>query len=182
MPITIKPGRKPEQKSDKDNSITNLRLASDLIGVTSTLGKSLRSAASLRDRSRGYANNAELARMDARDAVRVGNENASIVNLERYRKKGEQLSYFAGSGFAAGSGSYADTIAFTESEYAKTMATIHFEAEAAKNALEFEARQAEIQSEYMRKVASIQSRTAILTGIAGIVTSVSASQIDKEKD
>jgi hypothetical protein len=184
MAFTI-PGRKPDRPEKENNTTANLKLASAGIDVISSLGKSLLSASSLRNRSYGYESNADLSRADARSAITVGQENAQIVNLERYRKKGEQLSYFAGSGFAAGSGSYAETLAFTDSEYAKTMATIHFESEAAKNALEFEARQLDIQSDYMRKVSKIQSRTAIITGIAGMVMTAGMAKInadDKKKE
>jgi len=164
----------------KLSTIEKIKLSSDILGSVGGIGATLRSAAADRDVARSYATNALLATQDADEAVRIGQENAQIVNIERYKTKGKQLSYFAGSGFAAGSGSYADTIANTESEYYKTIAAIHYDAEAKKNSFNFESKRAKIESNYMRKVAGIRSRAGIITGITGIVSSIAMTGIDTE--
>jgi hypothetical protein len=177
MAITAIPGKKPEYKpGGKLSTSEKLQLSSNLMGIVEGFGNTLADANSLRNKADTYALNAKLDNVDAQEALRVGQQNAQIVNMERYQTKGKQLSYFAGTGFAATSGSAADTLAHTDAEYYKTMAAIHYEAESAKNAKEFESKINTIQSSYMKKVASIRSKYGTISAIAGAVGTVALAK------
>jgi len=174
----IKPGIKPEYTPPKDTSwsaASKIELGSTLLSSTQGWLNSRLGANSLRTQADTYALNATLGNVDAVEAIRIGQENAQIVNLERYKTKGKQLASFAGSGFAVSSGSFGEIVAETESEYKRTMAAIHYEAEGARNAKLFESKMNTIQSNYLRKMAKNRSKYANINFAISAVTAVASA-------
>lgn len=159
--LKIKPKKKPSMP--KKSGLSGFDISSIGFEALNTYTDVNTQANKYSSQASQYFSNARLANQDTNEAVRIGLENAQIVNIEKARAKGTAKAELSGSGFVVGTGTSKDILETIDYEYSKTIAAIELESAGKANAFDFEKKENEIQGNYLKKMSNI-SRSGALVG------------------